>query len=222
MASQELTFEQVAGAANSLAGEGQPVTIEAVSAMLGAASPIAIHPHLSAWRASRAQQVEAPRAELPEALLAALGNWALQYAEEAGAGVRDALAQSDNDLQALLQSGQQSEAERDEALAVVTARDEEVQRLTTELRDARQVASDALVGKAKDQLAIDGKDRQLNDLRAQIERNVAALAAESDARLAAEMELVGAATARDNFAAEVRALRAELDALHAERRPARA
>ncbi|UTY56542.1 DNA-binding protein [Massilia sp. erpn] len=221
MASQELTFEQVAAAANGLESEGQQVTIEAVSGVLDAASPIAIHPHLRAWRASRAQP-EAPKAELPPALLAALGNWALQYAEEAGASARDALAQSDSDLQALLESGQQSEAEREEAQAVVAARDEEVRRLTTELRDARQVASDALVGKAKDQLAIDGKDRQLNDLRAQIERNVAALAAESDARLAAEMELVGATTARDNFSAEVKALRAELDALHAERRPARA
>jgi hypothetical protein len=59
-------------------------------------------------------------------------------------------------------------------------------------------AMDALVGKAKDQLAIEGKDDQLANLRLQIERNVAALAAESDARLAAEMELIGAVTARNN------------------------
>ena len=37
-------------------------------------------------------------------------------------------------------------------------------------------------------------------------------------RLTAEMELVGAVTARDNFAAEIKELRAQLDAAQAERR----
>jgi hypothetical protein len=100
---------------------------------------------------------------------------------------------------------------------VSTERGEDIARLTAELRNARQVATDALVGKAKDQLNIEGKDSQLANLRLQIERNVAASAAESDARLAAEMELIGAVTARDNFAAEIRELRAQLDASHAER-----
>ena len=83
----------------------------------------------------------------------------------------------------------------------------------------QQVAEQAAapVSKAKDQLAIDGKDRQLADLRAQLERNVAAQASESDARLAAEMELVGATTARDNFESEVKTLRAQLDKSYAER-----
>jgi hypothetical protein len=35
------------------------------------------------------------------------------------------------------------------------------------------------------------------------------------------MELIGAVTARDNFAAEIRELRAQLDACHAERRALR-
>jgi hypothetical protein len=61
----------------------------------------------------------------------------------------------------------------------------------------------------------------LADLRLQIERNVAASAAESDARLAAEMELIGAAP-RDNFAAEIKDLCAALDASHAERNALRA
>ena len=81
---------------------------------------------------------------------------------------------------------------------------------------------DALVGKAKDQLAIEGKDAQLADLRAQIERNVAASAAESDARLRAEMELVGATTVRDSLAAEVKDLQAQLAAVQAERSALRA
>jgi cell division protein FtsB len=236
MARQGVTLDEVTAAAISLQDDGKRVTIDAVSDLLGTGSPNAIHKHLNVWRASHAQPAEAPKAEIPESIVAALGSWAQQFAEEAGAGARDAQAQSESDMEALLKSGEQLEAERDDLLAqvasVTSARDqalataaergEDIERLTTELRDARHVATDALVGKAKDQLAIEGKDNQLAELRLQIERNVAASAAESDARLAAEMELVGAVTARDNFAAEIKDLRAQLDAAHAERSALRA
>jgi chromosome segregation ATPase len=108
--------------------------------------------------------------------------------------------------------------ERNEALATVAECDAQIERLSVELQHARDVASNALVGKAKDQLAIEGKDAQLVELRRQLEHNVAASSAESDARLAAEMELVGAATARDNLAAENKELRSQLDACRAGRR----
>lgn len=231
MARQEVTFDEVTAAAIGLQKDGEQVTIETVREKLGTGSPHTIHKHLVEWRASQAEPAPAPKVEIPEPLAAALGAWAQQFAQEAGAGVRDALAQSENDMDALLKSGEELEterdelleevdtvtAERDQAMATSIERSEEIERLTTELRDARRVATDALVGKAKDQLAIDGKDAQLATLREQIERNVAALAAESDARLAAEMELVGAVTARDNFAAEITDLRAQLDAAKSER-----
>jgi DNA repair exonuclease SbcCD ATPase subunit len=140
---------------------------------------------------------------IPEPIVAALGDWVKQMAEEAATPARNALAQSDEQLQAVT-------AARDQALATLAQRDEEIEQLNAELRNARHIATDALVGKAKDQLAIEGKESQLADLRAQIERNVAASAALSDARLAAEMELVGAVTARDNYAAEIKELRARL------------
>jgi hypothetical protein len=73
-------------------------------------------------------------------------------------------------------------------VATLAERDEEIERLNAELRNARQVAMEALVGKAKDQLAIEGKDAQLADLRTQMEKGVAQNATLSDARLAAEME----------------------------------
>jgi cell division protein FtsB len=236
MARQEVTFDEVTAAAISLQNDGKRVTIEAVRDLLGTGSPNTIHKHLAEWRASHAKPAEAPKAELPESILAALGSWAQQFAEEAGAGDRETLAQSESDMQALRQAGEQLEAERDElraqldsvtaardqAQALATERDEQIRRLMIELRDARQVATDALVGKAKDQLAIQGKDGQLADLRLQLERNVAASAAESDARLAAEMELIGATTARDNFAAEIKELRAQLVSSQAERSVLRA
>jgi chromosome segregation ATPase len=150
-------------------------------------------------------QVALARSDIPEPVVAALGDWLKQMAHEAGAGTRSALAQSEGDLGA-------ARSELDALTARLAARDEEIEQLNAELRNARHIATDALVGKAKDQLAIEGKDSQLADLRAQIERNVAASAALSDARLAAEMELVGAVTARDNYAAEIRELRAKLAA----------
>lgn len=164
----------------------------------------------------------APALEIPEAVAAALSGWVQQVAEQTAAPAREALAEAEADAAALREAGTALEAARDQALAASSEHQAEVERLTAELRDARQVATEALVSKAKDQLAIDGKDRQLADLRAQLERNVAAQALESDARLAAEMELVGATTARDNFESEVKALRAQLDKSYAERSALRA
>jgi uncharacterized coiled-coil DUF342 family protein len=225
MARQEVIYEEVEAAAISLQNDGQQVTIEAVHEALGKGSPATIHKHLVEWRASNAKPTEAPKAEIPESILADLQNWAQTFADEAGAA-RDALAESRGDMEALLKASEEFEAERDELLEQVASltaeRDEaqtlaaeradEIERLTTELTDARQVAMDALVSKAKDRLAIDGKDAQLAELRTQLERNVTASAADSDARLAAEMELVGAVTARDSLANEVKELRAQLAA----------
>ena len=224
MPRQEVTSDQVAEAADRLQSDGQRVTIEAVAALLDGASINSIYTHLADWRARNAKPAVAPKLELPEPIATALGQWAQQLAEEAGAGPREALAQSEEDLDTLRKSGGQFEAERDELLAQVASlketiaeRGEEIDQLSTELRDARRLATDALVGKAKDQLAIEGKESQLADLRAQIERNVAASAALSDARLNAEMELIGAVTARDTFAAEIKELRAKLAARNTER-----
>lgn len=217
MSRQEVTSGQVAEAADSLQNDGKRVTIEAVCELLDGASVNAVHKHLTAWRVAHAKPAPAPKLDIPEPIATALGKWAQQLAEEAGAGVRDALAQSQEDLEVLHKSGEQFEAEREELLAQVARLGEEIDQLSTELRDARRIATDALVGKAKDQLAIEGKDSQLADLRLQIERNVAAAAALSDARLNAEMELVGAVTARDNFAAEIKELRARLASRQADR-----
>ena len=163
-----------------------------------------------------------PKAEMPPALLAELSAWAQQYAHHAGAGLRDALATADSEKLALQADLDEAQAARDHAQSMAEERDEEIQRLTAELRNARQIATDALVGKAKDQLAIDGKDAQLADLRQQLERNVTATAAESDARLQAQMDLIGATTERDNLMGELKDLQAKLDTSRTERSALRA
>jgi hypothetical protein len=216
------TYEQVAEAAGRLREEGRAVTIEAVREILGDAAATGVLRHLTAWRAAEEPMPTPPAADIPEAVATALTDWARRYAEESGAGPRDALARAQADLDELLRSGEQAESERDQAQAVNAEQAEQIEQLTVELRDARRVATEALVSKAKDQLAIDGKDRQINDLRQQLERNVTASAADSDARLAAEMELVGAVTARDEFASEIKQLRQQLDTIKAERATLRA
>ena len=222
--SQDITYDDVAAAASQLQGAGTPVTLDALVEALGDASPSAIARHLRAWRGEHEQPAAPAPAELPAALAAELAKWARQYADESGAGQREAAARLERDMDDLLEAGARLEAERDEltaevdsatsardaAQAAVDERQEEIDRLTAELRNARQVAMDALVSKAKDQLAIDGKDAQLADLRGQLERSVAASSAQSDARLAAEMELVGATTARDSLAAELKDVQAQL------------
>jgi hypothetical protein len=224
MANQDVTFDEVAKAAASLQEDGEPITVEAVRDHLDAGSPSTIYRHLAAWRADNVRQPAPPPPEIPAAILADLGRWVQQYAEESGAGPRANLAQAESDLEALRASGEQLETERDglreeldQALATLADRDESIERLNAELRNARQVAMDALVGKAKDQLAIDGKDNQLAALRAEIERNVTSQAAESDARLKAEMELIGAVTMRDSLEAEVKEVRAQLEKARAKR-----
>lgn len=222
MAHLDVSLDDVIAAADTLQDQQQPVTIDTVRSMIGAGSTMTIHQHLAVWRSSHAKAPEAPTAELPPALLAELSQWALQVAQDAGAGLREAVARADSDINSLLAAGGQLEAERNAVNAELAERNEDIERLTAELRNARQIAADALVGKAKDQLAIDGKDAQLADLRQQLERNVAATAAESDARLRAQMELVGVTTERDNAVVDARELNAKLDASRTERSKLRA
>jgi len=235
MAGLDVARDDVIAAAETLQQDGAPVTIDAVRDAIGGGAITTIHTHLAAWRASQAEAA-LPEAVMPPALLADLSRWAQGYAEQAGAGMRDALARAESDSAALMRAGEQLESERDalnddiaaataaraQAQLVADERSEEIERLMAELRNARQIAADALVGKAKDQLAIDGKDAQLAELRQHVERYVASNAADSDARLAAQMELVGIKTERDNLALEVKELRSQLDASRSERSNLRA
>jgi chromosome segregation ATPase len=196
----------------------------------GTASARSIHEQLAALRTAP-PPADVLHADVPASITSALRSWGQQIAQDAAARVRDSVAQVESEIASLLALNEQADvqrseldaqlsritAERDQALARLAERDASIERLTVELRHARTVASEALVGKAKDQLAIEGKDTQLAELRRQIEHHVATFAAQSDARLAAEMELVGATTARDNFAVELAELRAELDSYRAGR-----
>ena len=57
--------------------------------------------------------------QLPPSLVAELGKWAAQYAEQANAGTREALAQAGRDMEDLQDANAQVTAERDGLLAEV-------------------------------------------------------------------------------------------------------
>lgn len=208
---QEIQFDEVATAAQDLIHRGLPVTIGHLRESLPTASALSIHQHLGAWRAGQAKPAVADTVEIPDTIKAALESWAQQLVQNTAAPLRDTLSHTEDDLASLLA---EITASHEQALAKLAERDTAIARLTVEVRHARDIASNALVGKAKDQLAIDGKDAQIVELRREIERLIAVSAAASDARLSAEMELVGAVTGRDNFAAEIAELRAQLDSRH--------
>lgn len=226
---QEITYEQVAAAAQTLRDEGKPLSVGGLRAQLGPVSTLALHPHLSRWRAAQRPPEAVADTGLPPALAAALEGWVQERVEAVAQRLRADLGEAEADLVSLLDLQEEGDAERlsqAERLAaqaeerernqvLLAEREAAIERLTMELRHARDIASEALVGKAKDQLAIQGKDAQIAELRRQLESQLAGAASESDARLVAEMELVGATTARDNLAAEVAGLRAQLDALRA-------
>lgn len=234
MDEQTLTYDDVAAAAQALDGQGLPVTLGALGSALGHAALAAIQPHLTTWREQHHAPVSRPVVGLPAPLAEALAAWVEEQAHAAGSGLRETLARADQDLASLIQAHERSEqarqaasmqaadllAEVEQLRAQLADRNAHIEQLTVELRHARDIASDALVGKAKDKLAIEGKDAQIADLRQQLERSVAVTATAADARLAAEMELVGAVTARDNLAAEVATLRQQLDANRAGARTA--
>ncbi|WP_036169145.1 DNA-binding protein [Massilia sp. 9096] len=229
MAEHDVTFDAIHETAERLAGEGRQVSIETVREELGGGNLGEIGRALAGWRAGRLEAAPTPDTGIPEPVAAALAGWLQRYAEDSGAPAREALAQSQADIDALLSAHGELENEREQleiantqAQAAIADRDETIARLDAELRNAKQVAMDALVSKAKDQLAIEGKDKQIDKLRNELERNVTESASVSDARLAAEMELVGATTARDSLANEVKDLRGQLDALHADRSSLRA
>lgn len=84
-----ITFEQVAAAADGLAGEGQQPTIRAVRERLGTGSPNTIHKHLTAWREAR-PVAAATAPELPHALAASISAEIERAAAQARGEIRAA------------------------------------------------------------------------------------------------------------------------------------
>ena len=112
MAREGITFEQVAAAADGLAGEGQQPTIRAVRERLGTGSPNTIHKHLTAWREAR-PVAAATAPELPHALAASISAEIERAAAQARGEIQGRLVQAQAEAAELAAAGEVIEAERD-------------------------------------------------------------------------------------------------------------
>ena len=112
MARIGITFEQVAAAADALAGEGQQTTIRAVRERLGSTgSPNTIHKHLTAWREAR-PIAAAAAPELPQALAAAIAAEIERAAAAARGEIEGRLVQAQAEAVELAAAGETLETER--------------------------------------------------------------------------------------------------------------
>lgn len=212
MARTGITFEQVAAAADALAGAGKQATIQGVREALGTGSPNTIHKHLSAWRQAR-PVAQAAALELPAELAAAFGRELARAASAARGEVEAELVQAQAEAVELASTGEALETER-EALAeqvagLTTERDQhqataleraqEIERLGQAVQREQQAAEGARVELAKAQLKIEAGaergtalEREIERLREQLEaaqagrQSAEQKAAVADAQLAAE------------------------------------
>lgn len=231
----DISFEQVAAAAENLEGRGAEPTLQRVCEHLGAGSPHRIQRHLSAWRRARpAPDPPAPR--LPAALIEALeeqlakhASTALargeQLAEEARgdattlAELNETLEQRLADLEVRLTStesaAEQARSRRDELQAGVGELRESLEREQREARTHREALLQAR--------------QQVEMLREQLEEAVQARhAAERQARdadaerIKAERSQAVAETQRDSALTQMREKVEQTAELHKEMQAERA
>lgn len=194
MARIGITFEQVAAAADKLAGEGRAPTIGAVREALGTGSPNTIHAHLKTWREAR-PVARAEVVELPADLRNAIANEMQKVASAARAEVQELLVQAQAEAAELAKAGDALEAERDELA-------EQVQSLTTE--------RDQLAGKTEEQAAA------LLQAAERIEREQQAAEAARIELAKAQLKIEQGAVTEARAAAEIAELKASLKAAEKE------
>src|SRR5690554_6600608 len=142
----EITFEQVAAAAENFEGRGAEPTLQRVCAHLGGGSPHRIQRHPSAWRAGR-EPAPLPAPRLPEALIEALERELAQQASAALARGEQLAEEARADAASLAELGEALEqrlAEQESRLDV--ARSEEH---TSELQSRPHLVCRLLLEKKK-------------------------------------------------------------------------
>ncbi|QJQ99554.1 DNA-binding protein [Halomonas sp. PGE1] len=213
----EISFEQVAAAAENLEGRGAEPTLQRVCEHLGAGSPNRIQRHLTAWRAARPAPTP-PAARLPEALIAALEEELARHAGDALSRGEQLAEEARSDAATLAELGEAMErrlaemetrlASAESAAEQALSRRDELQAALEELRENLEVeqreARTHREGLVQTQ-------QQVEMLREQLEEAVQArLAAERQARdteaerIKAERSQAVAEAQRDSALAQVR------------------
>lgn len=206
MARTGITFEQVAAAADALAGAGRQATIQAVREALGTGSPNTIHKHLSVWRQAR-PVAQSAVLELPAELAAAFGRELARAASAARGEVEGELVQAQAEAVELASTGEALEIERESLAEQVTAltterdqhqataleRAQEIERLGQAVQREQQGTESARVELARAQLTIDNGTKHLDSMEKEIERLRGQLEAAQTGRQAAEQQAAVAA-----------------------------
>lgn len=228
MAREGVRLEQVSAAADALVASGIKPTIRLVRERLGdTGSPNTIHKHLATWSDSRPAAAAAP-AELPQALVMAIGAEIGRVAAQARSEVEERLVHVQAEATELARAGDMLEVERDSLLdqlgALTSERDQlsgRAQQQATDLIELGQrlereqhAAEAARVEQARTQLKVEGQADVMVSQIEEIRRLRDELGIETRARIAAEQQaavLAAKLEASDGraMAADERAIKSE-------------
>lgn len=228
MAREGVRLEQVSAAADALVASGIKPTIRLVRERLGdTGSPNTIHKHLATWSDSRPAAAAAP-AELPQALVMAIGAEIGRVAAQARSEVEERLVHVQAEATELARAGDMLEVERDSLAdqlgALASERDQlsgRAQQQATDLIELGQrlereqhAAEAARVEQARTQLKVEGQADVMASQIEEIRRLRDELGIETRARIAAEQQaavLAAKLEASDGraMAADERAIKSE-------------
>ncbi len=213
----EISYEQVAAAAENLEGRGADPTLPRVCEHLGGGSPNRIQRHLSAWRAGR-EPAPLPEPRLPAALIEALEREIIQHAEAALARGERLADEARADATSLAELGEVLEQRiidqaarlesAEQAAEQASKRRDELQAQLAQLRESLEL--EQRESRSHREALLQSR-QQVEMLREQLEEAVQArlaaerLARNADAeRVKAERSQAVAETQRDSALAQVR------------------
>ncbi|MGT2457773.1 DNA-binding protein [Cupriavidus basilensis] len=223
MARPAVSFDEVKNAAEALMAEQQKPTLRAIRERIGSGSPNTIHRHWTAWQATQKPTARA----LPEPnprLLSALGAELSKVAEEASAEAHAELAIALSDLGEYATRAEAMEAEmerlqeqigqlaseRDTFAGKASEQAEEIARLQQEAEREREDMASVRRTLAQAELrleAVPRLEREMAELRGQLEQSRAARVEADKSAAVAEAQRAGEQAARQQ--AEARLARAE-------------
>jgi len=178
-----VTAEQVIGAAEAIAAQGDRPSVRAVRERLGTGSFNTIQRYLSEWRETRPQITQAAY-EIPAQLANDFGKELRRGAEAATAELRAELSEAHAETKERAKDGESLELqvseltetvqvlthERDTAAADASARADQITGLTEQLKQARDAAEAARTEVATARVKIETLADQITDIKQQAEK----------------------------------------------------
>ncbi|MCG6659602.1 hypothetical protein HOP52_17770 [Halomonas campisalis] len=190
----EITYEQVAAAAENLTAKGIPLTLQRIGEHLGGGSPHAIQRHLAEWRAKQ-PPAKRPAPKLPDTLLAALTDELQRQTQAAHSEADQAIQEARSDATALAELGEGLEARAEQLARRLSVAEEALERAKAE-RDGLRTERDELEHELEHERQTHQKVREQGiKAQQQVEMLTAQLEEARQARLVAERATQTAQTA---------------------------